>query len=67
MIRLRVNGAAVEIPSVGTIADVLAALGYRETFLAVARNREHVPRSTFGQTFVHDGDEIEVVAPMAGG
>jgi sulfur carrier protein len=63
-----VNGEARSLaPEVATVADLLQALGYRAAFVAVAINRSCVRRPDFANTPVHAGDEVEILAPMAGG
>jgi sulfur carrier protein len=62
-----VNGAPVELADACSIEALLDQLGYRDRFVAVARNHEHVRRADFAQTVVDVGDEIDILAPMAGG
>lgn len=50
-----------------TIADVLKESGYDGKLVAVARNGSFVPRASYANTNLQDGDEIEIVAPMQGG
>ena len=65
---LKVNGEPVEL-SLGqaTVSELLAALGYAKGFVAVALNRTCVRRSEYATTPVNAGDEVEILAPMAGG
>jgi thiamine biosynthesis protein ThiS len=46
---------------------MLRELGLDPTKVAVERNREIVPRSTFGETAVEDGDVFEIVHFVGGG
>lgn len=62
-----VNGNPTTMDQPCSIDALLAQLGYEECFVAVARNREHVRRSEFRNTQITNGDEIEILAPTAGG
>ncbi|RLT27508.1 MAG: sulfur carrier protein ThiS [Chloroflexi bacterium] len=65
-IRVRVNGEERELQRDTSIASLL--LGVDELLgAAVARNREVVPRLQWALTFLHDGDEVEIVRPVQGG
>lgn len=64
---ITVNGHAHAINHACTVEILLATLGYHDHFVAVARNHEHVPRRDFDHTWIREGDEIEILAPMAGG
>lgn len=65
---VKVNGAPLRLArSVATVSDVLAELGYVDQFVAVALNRTCVRRGDFTTTPVQQGDEVEILAPMAGG
>ena len=64
---IQINGKPTALAQPCTIATLLQLLGYHDRFIAVARNREHVRRSDFDATIVDHGDEIEILAPMAGG
>ena len=66
-IRITLNGAPREFPAPLTFADLLDALSLAGKRLAVERNGEIVPRSTFGRTHLNDGDRIELVVAVGGG
>ncbi|HRI62709.1 MAG TPA: sulfur carrier protein ThiS [Polyangium sp.] len=65
---IRVNGKTVENCPVNLV-ELLAAQGFSgETKgIAVAINGTVVPRSTWAETRLADGDEIELVKIMQGG
>ena len=48
-------------------AALVTLLGLDRRKLAVERNLEIVPRSTFGATALAEGDRIEIVAFVGGG
>ena len=50
-----------------TVEDLLAKLGVRRDYTAVAVNRQIAPRSGYATTVLRDGDRVEIVHPMAGG
>ena len=64
---VKVNGETRELTASTTIAELLGELGYSNAFVAVAVNHACVPRASYGSTEVADHDEIEILAPMAGG
>lgn len=61
-----VNGERREVAST-TLDLLLQELGYSSPRVAVAVNREFVPRGTHAECKLSDGDEIEILAPMQGG
>jgi len=65
--RLTINGETRELPPVGTLAELIAALELDTRKVAVERNLEIVPRSLHADTPVADGDRIEIVHFIGGG
>ena len=53
--------------SAGSVADLVRALGLDPAKVAVERNREIVPRSTFAEVSLADGDRLEIVHFVGGG
>ncbi len=66
-IRVSVNGAPREFPAPLTFDELLLELSLGGKRLAIERNGEIVPRSTFAATQLADGDRIEVVVAVGGG
>ena len=66
-IRLTVNGEVRAFDAVASVADLVAALGLDPRKVAVERNLEIVPRSTYAATALADGDRIEIVHFIGGG
>jgi sulfur carrier protein len=62
-----VNGAAAELTPGTTVADLVAARSGGHDRVAVARNGDVVPRSSWPATPLQPGDVVEVLAPTAGG
>ena len=65
--RIVVNGESREVGEGLTLEDLLAALGVRRQFTAVALNREVARRDSYAATVLREGDRVEIVHPMAGG
>ncbi len=65
--RLLLNGEERDLADVATIADLVAALGLDARKVAVERNLEIAPRSTYADTALVDGDRIEIVTFIGGG
>ncbi len=64
--QLTVNGHATPMPDPPTLEILLLTLEPQKPY-AVARNDEFVPRTTYHQCELMDGDRIEIVHPSAGG
>lgn len=67
MTSIQLNGEARDITSGTTVADLIEELGLGARPVAVERNRTVVPRDTFDQTVLEDGDTVEVVSFVPGG
>ncbi|ALL13505.1 sulfur carrier protein ThiS [Caulobacter henricii] len=65
--RLFLNGDERDIADVSSVADLVQVLGLDARKVAVERNLEIVPRSTYGETALSDGDRIEIVTFIGGG
>lgn len=62
---ITLNGEVLRTDS-ATLADLLTEQGLGGK-VATARNGDFVPAGLRASTPIHDGDRIEVVAPMQGG
>lgn len=65
-----INAHPVELPDAATLADAVAhATAQRpaDAPFAVAVNLRFVPRSQYPHTPLHEGDRIEIIAPVTGG
>ena len=62
-----VNGAPWQAPARTTFADLVREWCQSPRGVAVARNGEVVPKSTWDRAVVHEGDRIEIVTAAAGG
>lgn len=62
-----INGEAKHLNSAMTLNEMLAFLGLDPKKIAVERNLEIVPRSTYASVQVKDGDKYEIVHFIGGG
>jgi thiamine biosynthesis protein ThiS len=65
--RVRVNGRETEVESEATIGRIVDSIVPDRSRVAVERNKEIVPRTTYDTTPVAEGDVIEVVTLAGGG
>jgi thiamine biosynthesis protein ThiS len=65
--KLTVNGNPVELPDGSTVTALLAHLDVDAARVAVERNEDVVPRRTWTETQLRDGDAIELVTFVGGG
>jgi len=56
-----------DLPDVLTVAGLIAHLGLPEKKIAIERNLEIVPKSTFGSAALSDGDRLEIIHFIGGG
>jgi thiazole synthase len=66
-IQVTINGEPRTLEGPLTVAGLLAALGLVRGKVAVERNLEIVPRSTYETVAVADGDAFEIVRFIGGG
>ena len=67
VLRVTVNGEAREFPGGTSVAALLAQFGRHPRTVALERNGAIVPRARFDDTFLTQGDRIEIVAFAQGG
>ena len=65
--KITLNSQPLELDKPLNVAELLNQNGYADKIVAVARNGEFIPRSTYGDVQTEDGDEFDIVAPMQGG
>jgi thiazole synthase len=66
-IAIHVNDGLARVPVGVSVAEMLGELGIDPRKVAVERNLAIVPRSTFGEVRVAEGDQYEVVHFVGGG
>lgn len=67
MITVSINGAPRLIQDSTSVAALIEELGLAGKRIALERNGEIVPRSTFSALQLVDGDKLEVVVAVGGG
>jgi sulfur carrier protein len=65
--RIQLNGQDHELPGPVTLASLVERLGLDARKIAIERNLEIVPRSTYQSTMLDDGDRLEIVNFVGGG
>ena len=67
MITVNINGTAHQLPDSTSVAALIEELGLVGKRVALERNGEIVPRSSFAAQQLADGDRLEVVVAVGGG
>lgn len=67
MITIELNGEARSVPQQHTVLALIDALALAHASLAVAINREIVPRQLWQQRGLQAGDRIDIVRAIGGG
>ena len=65
--QLVINGQEKDMPSSVTITQMLRELDITGSHIAVALNFQVVPRSSYDQTPLNEGDKVEIVHAVGGG
>ena len=65
--QLTINGEEIDFSTGNTVRQLLAQLNLAGRPMAVERNGQIVPHSTFDQTELTEGDKLEVVTLVGGG
>ena len=65
--RVWLNGEAKTLADGSTIGELLTQLRLQPVRVAVEVNEDVVPRKSYAQTNLHDGDRVEVVTFVGGG
>jgi len=61
------NGEAREFADILSAANLVKSLQIEDKRFAMEVNEELVPRSTFDEFELHDGDKVEIVGAIGGG
>ena len=65
--KITLNGEQHEIDAETNLLQFLTDAGLAEKRIAVEINRRIVPRSTFAEQSIQEGDRIEIVHAIGGG
>jgi thiamine biosynthesis protein ThiS len=65
--KLTVNGKPLELPDGSIVTALLLHLGVEPARVAIERNQDVIPRRTWAEATLADGDQIEIVTFVGGG
>jgi len=65
--QIQLNGENRDIPDHSNAQDLIELMELTGKRLAMEVNQEIVPRTTYAQHPLHDGDHIEIVHAIGGG
>ena len=66
-VEIQLNGENHAIAAQMSLASLIESLGLDQRKVAVERNLEIVPRSTYAETLLGQGDRLEIVHFVGGG
>ena len=64
---ITVNGKQIQLSSEMSVADYLEQYNYQIKRIAVELNEEILPKYSYSDTMLKDGDRLEVVTFVGGG
>ena len=64
---ITVNGKQIRLTSAMSVADYLEQNNYKVNRIAVEMNEEILPKYSYSETMLKDGDRLEVVTFVGGG
>ncbi|WP_178741107.1 sulfur carrier protein ThiS [Mediterraneibacter faecis] len=64
---ITVNGKQIQLTSEMSVADYLEENNYQINRIAVEMNEEILPKYSYSETMLKDGDRLEVVTFVGGG
>ena len=64
---ITINGKTLTLSAPKTLGAYLDENNYRQTYIAVEKNGEILPKSEYDTTYLNDGDKIEIVSFVGGG
>lgn len=64
---ITVNGKQIQLTSEMSVADYLEQNNYQINRIAVEMNKEILPKYSYSETMLKDGDRLEVVTFVGGG
>jgi thiamine biosynthesis protein ThiS len=67
VITVSINGEPRQFPQTISVAQLIEEMGLTGKRIALERNGEIVPRSTFAAQQIADGDRMEIVVAVGGG
>jgi len=67
VITVSINGSARQLPDSTGVAALIEEMGLTGKRIALERNGEIVPRSSFSRQMLANGDKLEIVVAVGGG
>ena len=67
MIKVSVNGEIKEVSENLNVRELIEVLNYKTKGFAVAVNTTFVAIDSYENTMIHNGDTIDILAPVQGG
>ena len=67
VVMITVNGKQIQLTSEMSVADYLEQNNYQINRIAVEMNEEILPKYSYSETMLKDGDRLEVVTFVGGG
>ena len=67
MINVSLNNQLKSLKEDSTLSAALSLWSFENLKIAVAINGEFVPRSSYAEKILLDGDKIDIVKPIGGG
>ena len=64
---ITVNGKQIQLTAEMSVADYLEQNNYKVNRIAVEMNEEILPKYSYSETMLKDGDRLEVVTFVGGG
>lgn len=64
---IQINGESVDIQGVQTVADLIEQQQLTMRRFVIVLNDEIVPKSSWSDTQINRGDQIDIMSPISGG
>ena len=64
---IKVNGTQIQLTAEMSVADYLEQNNYQINRIAVEMNEEILPKYSYSETMLKDGDRLEIVTFVGGG
>ena len=65
--KIIINGNETEFEEKISVQGMLDALNNQSKMIVIEKNLEIVPKESFAQTYLKDGDNIEIISFVGGG
>ena len=67
MVEIELNGEPYKVQPGGSLGDLVEQLGVKHQAVALAVNRQVVPRSQWGERLLARQDKVDIVRAIGGG